>query len=145
MDVLVLLLCAKVKDPWSRSARSDNGRKAESDKNMMKRVEVNDPDAIRLVLVYRSCIGMEKDEKKGVYYLEEAAIGGHPNARHNLGDVEWNNGRADRAVKHLIIAAKLGNDDSLEVDGFAAALRGHKAAVDATKSLQREMAFSEKI
>jgi len=55
-------------------------------------------------------------------------------------------------VKHWIIAANLGNDRSLEElkdcyreglvskDDFAAALRVHQAAVDATKSPQREAA-----
>jgi hypothetical protein len=55
-------------------------------------------------------------------------------------------------VKHFIIAANLGHDDSLDTlkkffrmgivskQDFAAALRGHQAAVDATKSPQREVA-----
>eukprot|EP00985_Skeletonema_marinoi_P025235 scaffold18325_cov110-Skeletonema_marinoi.AAC.4 len=84
--------------------------------------------------------------------MEEAAIGGHPKARHNLGWHEGNNGRYERAVKHLIIAAKLGLDDSIKTlmenfkggfvqkDELAAALRAHKGAVDATKSPQREVA-----
>ena len=29
--------------------------------------------------------GVEKDKKKQLYHLEEAAIGGHPDARYNLG------------------------------------------------------------
>jgi formylmethanofuran:tetrahydromethanopterin formyltransferase len=53
-------------------------------------------------------------------------------------------------VKHFIIAANLGYDDSIKglkeyytngqvsKEDFAAALRAHKAAVDATKSPQRE-------
>ena len=96
--------------------------------------------------------GVEKDEKKELHHAEQAAIGGHPDARYNLGCFEWNFGRMDRAVKHLIIAAKLGYDRSFEAvkglykDGyvskedFAAALRGHQAAIDATKSPQREEA-----
>ena len=85
--------------------------------------------------------------------MEEAAIGGHAIARYNLGCYEWNIRRDDeRAMKHWIVAAKLGYDDALEqvkegfVDGivikedYAAALRGHQAAVDATKSKQRDAA-----
>eukprot|EP00984_Skeletonema_dohrnii_P002667 scaffold919_cov96-Skeletonema_dohrnii-CCMP3373.AAC.4 len=57
-----------------------------------------------------------------------------------------------RAVNHWIIAANLGDDDSIEIlktvhekgvlkkDCLAAALRAHKSAVDATKSLQRNEA-----
>ena len=157
----------------------------EADKNEMKRVEVNDPFAMRevglrryhrgdydgsfeymskaaglgdsvahyqLSVMYDKGEGVEKDEKKEVYHLEEAAIGGHPDARHNLGCVEGNNGRLDRAMKHWIIATNLGHDFSLKMvkggyaDGivskedFAAALRAHQAAVDATKSPQREEA-----
>ncbi|KAK1737738.1 hypothetical protein QTG54_011510 [Skeletonema marinoi] len=38
---------------------------------------------------------------------------GHPIARFNLGCYEWNNGRVDRTVKHFIIAANLGDDESV--------------------------------
>ena len=105
-----------------------------------------------LSILYGDGKGVEKDEKKYVHHLEEAAIGGHPGARYNLGSKEERHDRMDRAVKHLIIAAKLGYDTSLESakslykaglmskEDFAAALRGHKAAIDATKSPQREEA-----
>eukprot|EP00984_Skeletonema_dohrnii_P025333 scaffold14455_cov96-Skeletonema_dohrnii-CCMP3373.AAC.6 len=33
--------------------------------------------------------GVEKDEKKGTYHLEEAAIAGRPSARYSLGCYEW--------------------------------------------------------
>ena len=84
--------------------------------------------------------------------MTKAAIGGHPRARYILGCLEEGNGIVDRAVKHYTIAANLGHDDSLAVlkelyktgfvskEEFAAALRGHKAAIDATKSPQREEA-----
>ena len=67
--------------------------------------------------------------------LEQAAIGGHPFARNNL---------------HWIIAAKLGDDLSLESikccftaglirkDVFDEALRARQAVINETKSLQRE-------
>ena len=58
--------------------------------------------------------GAEKDEKKEYYHLEQAAIRGHPRARHNLACYEEENGRVERAAKHLIIAAKLGYDDSIQ-------------------------------
>jgi TPR repeat protein len=106
-----------------------------------------------LSTMYHDGEGVEKDKKKEVYHLEEAAIGGHTRARFNLGAYEWNI-RVDekRAMKHFIIAAKQGHDDALEqvkggfVDGivskedYAAALRGHQAAVNATKSKQRDAA-----
>ena len=113
--------------------------------------ELGDDDAHHnLSILYSEGQGVEKDEKKKIFHLEEAAIAGHPDARHNLGCHEWNNNKnGQRAVKHFIIAANLGNDRSIKAlkqcykDGyvskedFAAALRGHKAAVDATKSPQR--------
>ena len=96
--------------------------------------------------------GVTKDEEKGKYHLEEAAIGGYPDARHNPACSEGEKGRTDRAVKHLIITANLGYDKSIQAlkeryeDGevsredFAAALRVHQAAVDAMESPQREAA-----
>ena len=140
----------------------------------MKRIEANDPIAMRymatrryeegdytaaieyfsraaelgevdahynLSILYREGKGVEKDKKKELHHLTEAAIGGHPIARHKLGvvEVESGCGSMDRLVKHLIIAAKLGDDTSLKCakelykDGhvskedFAVALRGHHA------------------
>jgi TPR repeat protein len=119
-----------------------------------KAAELGEIDAqYKLATMYDGGLGVDKDEKKEVYYLEEAAIRGHPDARYNLGCHEEENTRIDRAVKHFIIAAKLGDDGALErvkngfqrgwvsKEDYAAALRGHQAAVDATKSKQRDAAY----
>jgi TPR repeat protein len=107
-----------------------------------------------LSVMYGEGLGVEHDAKKKIYHLEEAAIGGHPIARYNLGCHEGRNGKNDRAAKHFIIAAKLGLDGALDKvkEGFqmgivskeeyAATLRGHQAAVDATKSIQRDAAYA---
>jgi TPR repeat protein len=96
--------------------------------------------------------GVQKDEEKEVYHLEKAAIGGHPLARHNLGCVEAMNGNIERAVKHFIIAANLGLEESMKMlwrqysDGsitkeeLEATLRTHKAALDEMKSPERDEA-----
>jgi len=114
--------------------------------------ELGDAEAqYRLAQLYSSAKGVGKDEGKEIHYLEEAAIGGHPSARRTLGLIEWNNGSAERALKHFMIAAKLGENDSIKMlmDAFrnglvskedlASTLRAHQAAVDATKSPQREV------
>ena len=159
---------------------------AEHIEQWMKRVEANDPVAMRcmgteryhegdykaayeywtkaadlgdvkahyqLSTSYRDGKGVEKDKKREQHHAEQAAIGGHPGARYNLGWTDEELGKMARAAKHYIIAAKLGDDDSLKAvkslyeegyyvskEDFAAALRGHQAAVDATKSPQREEA-----
>ncbi len=118
-----------------------------------KAAQLGDIEAhYNLSLMYKKEEGVEKDEKKEIYHLEEAAIGGHPWARYNLGIHEGVNGSENRAYRHLIIAAKLGHDEALErvkegfqrgyvsKDDYAAALRGHQAAVDAAKSQQRDAA-----
>jgi len=157
----------------------------EDDKQRMKRIEANDPDAIRreavthhvkgdyrrafeyyrkaaelghaeahfsLAYMHQNGEGVEEDRGKEMYHTEEAAIGGHPVARYNLGVYEFENGNIEKAVKHLIIAASQGYDDSIKVlmkafkggfvskEDLAAALRAHQAAVDATKSPQRDVA-----
>ena len=110
----------------------------------------------QLSILYRDGKGVGQDKKRELHHLEQAAIGGNPDARHDLGCTEERRGRMDRAVKHFIIAAKLGYDKSLACvkdlykaglvskDDFAVALRGHQAAVDATKSPQREEAAAFK-
>lgn len=82
----------------------------------------------------------------------ETAMIGHLKARCRLACHEWENERFGRAVKHMIIAANLGHDKSIQVlkacykqghvskEDFASALRSHHAAVEATKSPQREKA-----
>ncbi len=109
-----------------------------------------------LSCLYDEGEGVEKDKKTAVYHLEEAAIGGHPDARYNLGIEEIKSGKSTRAVKHWIISANLGHDEALaalekgfragvvSTDCFEAAVRGHQAAVDATKSQQRDAAEKAK-
>ena len=106
----------------------------------------------RLSVLYHNGQGVEKDEKKQLHHTEQAAIAGHPRARHNLGWFEWQNGQYDRAAKHFIIAAKLGFEASLKAvrtcykDGHVseedleAAFRAYQAAIAAMKSPQREEA-----
>jgi len=181
----LLRKCLFCRHPLPASEEEWDRNFQEAARIQMKRIEVNDPVAMRrmgferqekedydgafeyftkatalgdvgahfhLSTMYSEGKGVGKDKKKEVYHLEEAAIAGHTSARHNLGCLEAGNGRADRAVKHWIIAAKLGYDGSLEIlkdafgkglvskEDFAAALRAHQAAVDATKSPQREAA-----
>ena len=132
----------------------DTGDYNKAFEHFTQAAELGDIEAhFEVSLLYRNGKGVEKDMKKAVYHLEEAAIGGHPDARNNLGCIEQERGRIDRAFKHWIIAAKQGYDNALEAmkkgfalgyvskDDYAAALRGHQAAVDATKSKQREEAY----
>ena len=84
--------------------------------------------------------------------MEKAAIDGHPGARYALAHMEWRDGRTERSVRHFIIAAKLGcelsmkalwgafKDGNITKEDLDATLRAHKAALDATKSPQREAA-----
>lgn len=89
---------------------------------------------------------------KFLYHYEEAAIGGEPNARFHLANIEEKNGRFERAAKHYIIAANLGYDLALQgvkdlfvkgivrKEDYAAALRACQTAVDETKSAERKIA-----
>jgi len=153
-------------------------------KRVMKRIEANDPNALRqmgathcsegdydkaveyctkaaelgdadahyqLGIMYRQGHGVEKDLEKGICHYEKAAIGGHPVARHYLAIIEEVIGNTERAVKHFIILPVL-DEESMKVlwkhysaghitkENLDATLRTHKAAIDATKSLQREEA-----
>jgi hypothetical protein len=50
--------------------------------------------------------GVEKDEKKE-NHMEEAAIGGHPEARFILGSDEWHYGSKERGTKHMLLLPNL--------------------------------------
>ena len=120
---------------------------------LTKAAELGDADAhYNLSIRYDNGDGVEKDKRKEMYHLEKAAIGGHPEARHNLGYYDWNNGRFERARKHWIIAANLGCHESLKglrvlyasgyasKEDYADALRAYQTAVEAAKSSEREEA-----
>ena len=157
-NVVLLMERIEVNDPV---AMCQMGRKRYSEGDYQaafeyytKAAALGDAEAhFQLSTLYREGKGVEKDEKREQYHAEEAAIGGHINARHNLGCYEWKSDRMERAAKHWIIAAKLGFDDSLECakdlyksgyvskEDLDAALLGHRAAIAATKSPQREEAY----
>ncbi|KAK1733630.1 hypothetical protein QTG54_015673 [Skeletonema marinoi] len=115
--------------------------------------ELGDVEAhYSLSCTYRDGHGVEKDTEKKMYHQKLAAIGGHPSARLNLACSEGKCGNIERAVQHFIIAATQVDDESIKAlmsafkggevrkDVLAAALRAHQAAVDATKSPQRDAA-----
>jgi TPR repeat protein len=120
---------------------------------LTKAAELGNADAhYRLGFMYEKGGGVEKDENKAVYHYEKAAIGGHPQARHNLAMIEAKLGNMAKAVKHFIIAANLGYDVSMTAllpcyqggfitkEEYGATLRTHQATINATKSSQREAA-----
>jgi hypothetical protein len=128
-------------------------------KNWQKSAELGDIDAhYKLSGLYFQGQGVEKNMKKYVHHLEEAAIGGHAIARHSLGRYEFEHDSFERAAKHWVIAAELGYTDSMnklqemfeaglglidEAD-FETCLRAFQDAVDASKSPQREAGESMK-
>ena len=103
-------------------------------------------------VAYHNGNGVERDEKKANHYFELAAMGGHLDARHNLGAKEGRAGNIDRALNHFMIAAGYGDNDSLEMikqmfmnkyatkDDYAKALRAYQASLVEIKSPQRDEA-----
>ena len=87
-----------------------------------------------------------------MHYWQQAAMKGDVESRNNLGIVEFNNKNYELAVQHWMIAAKMGNEESLHdikkmfMQGhatkaqYAEALRGYGDAVQEMKSPQREEA-----
>ncbi len=133
--------------------RRDEGDYKTALEYFTKAAELGDAGAhFNLSVAYWTGEGVNKDTEKEVYHLEEAAIGGHPHARHNLGCNELDNGRYERAKKDFIIAANLGYHDSLKQlregyanghaskEEYADALRAYQAALEETKSAERKVA-----
>ena len=100
---------------------------------------------------YDSGEGVEHDTAKAKHYWELAAIGGNVTARYNLGCFEEEDAEnMVRALKHYIIAAGCGCNDSLNAirefymnghatkDDYAKALRAYQKYVDGIKSAQRD-------
>ncbi|EJK46184.1 hypothetical protein THAOC_35160 [Thalassiosira oceanica] len=113
--------------------------------------ELGSADAcFQLGVAYRNGDGVEQDAKRGVWFYEKAAMLGDPMARHNLGKYEREHGNYDRAVRHFLISAKMGDENSLEdikelfKEGHATksqygkALEGYRDATEEMKSPDRE-------
>ena len=88
---------------------------------------------------------------KGIHFFELAAMQGAADSRVKLGLVEYDKGNYDRAVRHLMISAKIGHKPSLNMikgfftDGVATraqyyeALKGYQNAVEEMKSPDRDV------
>jgi len=101
---------------------------------------------------YHEGKGVEINKRKARQYFELAAINGHLVARHNLGTFEIKAENYNLAVRHFLIAAKAGYEDSLEgvkigyetglvtKDEYANTLRAYQKIQDETKSEMRDKA-----
>ena len=99
---------------------------------------------------YRNGEIIGKDMKK----VGAMGYAGDVNARYNLAILENDSGNVDRAIKHLMIAVGLGNNDSLKAikhmkvhgyatkDDYAKALQSYQSYLDEIKSDQRDKAAS---
>ena len=95
--------------------------------------------------------GVTPDKKKSIHHYQLAAMMGDMDARCNLAANEGQDGNEDRSMRHFMIAAKCGHDNSLNMikQGFTAGivtkedfektLRA-KASQDETKSERRDRA-----
>ena len=94
----------------------------------------------------------EIDMKKAVHHYQIAVMMGSVVARHNLAGVELQNRNYQRAMNHVMIAAKCGYKASLQTvtqgfrlghvtkEDFEKTLRAYQASCDETKSEQRNRA-----
>jgi TPR repeat protein len=64
---------------------------------------------------YDNGLGVEVDQGKAKHYWELAAMGGDIAARRRLGIFEGMAGNHQRAMKHMILSARAGDEDSLEL------------------------------
>ncbi|EJK71756.1 hypothetical protein THAOC_06776, partial [Thalassiosira oceanica] len=94
---------------------------------------------------------VDKDEAKASKFCMKAAMQGCVEARYNLGNHEGRKGNYDRAVRHFLISAKMGDKRSIEsikmmfagglaTKEYAEALRGCQDAVEEMKSHDRDEA-----
>jgi len=96
------------------------------------------------------------DYAKALRHWEEAACGGHVGSRYMLGLHEFNYyGNYERAVRHFLISAKMGDKDSLDKirdmvakrgaskEQYADALKGYQDSVEEMTSPERVDAYEK--
>jgi len=96
--------------------------------------------------------GVHEDRAKAVKFYKKAAMRGHVMSRYNLGCCEGKSGNYDRARRHFLISAKMGQKKSVEViknyfmtglvtkEQYAEALKGYQDAIEEMKSQDRDEA-----
>ncbi|EJK65330.1 hypothetical protein THAOC_13819 [Thalassiosira oceanica] len=101
---------------------------------------------------YHSGAWVEKDDEKAVQLWSKAAMQGHAESRYQLGWIEGKRENHDRALRHFLISAKMGDTDSLETikrlfmggvatkEQYREALKGYQDAVEEWKSHDRDEA-----
>ena len=97
-------------------------------------------------------VDRQVDRTKAVHFWSKAAMQGHVESRYNLGVIERKENNHDRAVKHFLISAKMGDNDSFETikeyfmtgdatkEQYAEALKGYQDAVEEMESHGRDEA-----
>jgi len=93
---------------------------------------------------YLNGTGVEVDEKKAIHYWELAAMQGHADARHNLGNMEARAGNSDRAIRHWMIAVRSGYTGSLRGIKLLYT-EGHATKDDCTKALQHYQEYLNEV
>ena len=111
-----------------------------------------DATLYNLGVAYRRGDGVQEDKAKGAEFLTKAAMQGHVESRYNLSCDEFQKEIYHLAVRHGMIAAKMGYKDSLEMiktlfkggaatkEQYAEALKGYQDAVEEMKSHDRDEA-----
>ena len=96
--------------------------------------------------------GVQENKAKGAQFWTKAALQGCGAARYIIGIIEGGHGNYDSAVRHFLIAAKMGSKGSVEkikemfMEGFATkgqyaqALSGYQDAVEESQSQDRDEA-----
>ena len=96
--------------------------------------------------------GLQEDKAKAVELYKKAAMQGDVESRYQLGLIEGHKKNCDRALRHLLISAKIGHLNSVETikrmlmrghatkDQYAEALKGYQDAVEEMKSHDRDEA-----
>ena len=102
--------------------------------------------------VYDNDVGVEKDKKKADHYYKLAAMRGNVYARFNLGCDEALAGNWERALKHYMIAAGVGLNNSVKSiqqlykhghatkEDYTSALLAYQQCLEEIKSEQRDNA-----
>ena len=108
-----------------------------------------------LGVAYKNGRGVEVDKMKARHYWELAAMSGNIAARHFLGSMEVRADNLHRAMKHYILSATAGHEESLDrvkkgfihgivtKDEYANTLRAYQERHDEMKSEDRDNVIAE--
>ena len=94
---------------------------------------------------YFEGLGVARSNKKAIHHWNLAAMKGHARSRYHLGATEMQKGNVERALKHFVIGAKMGDEEMLKAVASEGYKKGRMNQFEFMEVVRVHNAYNEEI